>query len=300
MNFSQLRCFIYVVDNLSFTVAARKLDFSQSAVSKSIKELEKEVNVKLLDRSPHKLMVTAAGKYFYQIALDILKKRDSAVDYMQHKSVASDLTHIRIGMSANPLEHYIIPLFLQKFNLQYKNYDFTFIINFLVDYLSQLQERKIDMALLTSDVIKDSDDVIFSPYVPVKYWVALPSGHPLERYEAITFNQLYQQKILLPYTDRSLPDIFRLNQTFLTKLGPDQIKWLDEYFLMYDFIKARQGIGIIPNFCINKNINFVSYRPLKYKSNCSYGLTYLKDGKPHNIGWISTALEQVIKENIIN
>ena len=64
MNFSQLRCFIYVVDNLSFTVAARKLDFSQSAISKNIKELEKEVNVKLLDRSPHKLMVTAAGKYF--------------------------------------------------------------------------------------------------------------------------------------------------------------------------------------------------------------------------------------------
>ncbi|MBI0120827.1 LysR family transcriptional regulator [Lactobacillus kullabergensis] len=300
MNFSQLRCFIYVVDNLSFTVAARKLDFSQSAISKNIKELEKEVNVKLLDRSPHKLMVTDAGKYFYQIALDILKKRDSAVDYLQHRSASADLTQIRIGMAANPLEHYIIPLFLQKFNLQCKDYDFTFIINFLVDYLSQLQERKIDLALLTSDVIKDSDDVVFKPYVPVKYWVALPFGHPLEKYETISLNQLCRQKILLPYTDRSLPDIYQLNQTVLSKLGPDQIKWVDEYFLMYDFIKARQGVGIIPNFCINKNVNFVSYRPLKYKSIYYYGLTYLRDDEPGNAGWISDVLEQVIRKNIIN
>lgn len=299
MNFSQLRCFIYVVDNLSFTVAAKKLDFSQSAISKNVKELEKEINVKLLDRSYHKLIVTEAGKYFYQIALDILKKRDSAVDYMQHKTMSTKLEQIKIGISANPLEHYIIPSFLQKFNSQHNNCDFTFIINFLVDYLSQLQDRKINLALLTSDVIKDSKDVIFVPYVPVKYWVALPTGHPLEEQKSISFDLLYDQEILLPYTDRSLPDIYQLNQIILTRLTPDQVKWVDEYFLMYDFIKARQGLGIIPNYCINKKIKSVTYRPLQYKTKTFYGLAYLKDDVPDNEVWISDAFEQVIKNNVI-
>ncbi|MBA1392706.1 LysR family transcriptional regulator, partial [Lactobacillus sp. XV13L] len=247
MNFSQLRCFIYVVDNLSFTVAARKLDFSQSAISKNIQELEKEINVKLLDRSRRKLIVTDAGKYFYQIALDMLKKKDSAVDYLQHKVTQSSLNQVKIGFSANPLEHDILPVFLRTSSAHHSNYDFTFVVNFLVDYLSQLQDHKIDLALLTSDIIKDADNIAFLPFTQVHYWVALPVNHPLEDQKEIAMEMLDNQKMLLTYTDRSLPDIYKLNETLIAKLGPDQIKWVDEYFLMYDFIKARQGVGIMPN-----------------------------------------------------
>jgi DNA-binding transcriptional LysR family regulator len=62
MNFRQLECFIAVVDEGSFTRAARRVGISQPSLSQHIRALEADVDGTLIDRLPHGVSLTPAGR----------------------------------------------------------------------------------------------------------------------------------------------------------------------------------------------------------------------------------------------
>src|SRR5437763_668990 len=62
MNFRQLECFIAVVDEGSFTRAARRLGITQPSLSQHIKTLESELDGAVLDRLPRGVSLTPAGR----------------------------------------------------------------------------------------------------------------------------------------------------------------------------------------------------------------------------------------------
>ena len=68
----QLEYFVRVVEEKSFTRAAEKLFISQPALSKSIRSLEKELDVTLFKRDPRELSLTSEGEWVYHYAVDIL------------------------------------------------------------------------------------------------------------------------------------------------------------------------------------------------------------------------------------
>jgi len=62
MNFRQLECFVAVVDEGSFTRAARALGITQPSLSQHIKTLEAELEGTVLDRLPRGVSLTPAGR----------------------------------------------------------------------------------------------------------------------------------------------------------------------------------------------------------------------------------------------
>jgi len=62
----QLRCFDAVVSEGSFQSAAEKLRRSQPTISSSIKNLETELRISLLDRSGYRVVLTEAGRSFHE------------------------------------------------------------------------------------------------------------------------------------------------------------------------------------------------------------------------------------------
>ena len=73
----QMRYFVTVVDENSFTEAAEKLFISQSAVSQQIKALEEELGVPLMVREKRKFTLTSAGAYFYRRSKALVDEADA-------------------------------------------------------------------------------------------------------------------------------------------------------------------------------------------------------------------------------
>ena len=62
----QLQCFEAVVSEGSFQAAAEKLLRAQPSVSASVKNLEEQLQLTLLDRSGYRVKLTEAGRSFYE------------------------------------------------------------------------------------------------------------------------------------------------------------------------------------------------------------------------------------------
>ncbi len=79
MNLTQLRYFVAVVENGSMTKAAQVTFVSQSAISKTIKQLEGELGVLLFNRVGKNIILNRQGKLFYSYVVDGLRLIDHGV-----------------------------------------------------------------------------------------------------------------------------------------------------------------------------------------------------------------------------
>jgi DNA-binding transcriptional LysR family regulator len=75
--------FTRVVEAKSFSEAARQLGVAKSAVSKQVSLLEKEVGIRLLNRSTRNISLTEAGEIFYRHCQDVITRTHVALDELR-------------------------------------------------------------------------------------------------------------------------------------------------------------------------------------------------------------------------
>lgn len=79
----QLRAFVTVAHELSFTRASEKLYVTQSALTSSLKAFEAEIGVRLLDRSTRSIALTAEGRSFLPVADRLLRELHESLDQLR-------------------------------------------------------------------------------------------------------------------------------------------------------------------------------------------------------------------------
>ena len=109
----QLRAFVAVVEEGSFTLAARKIFVTQSAVSHSLRTLEEQLACRLLDRSGKRIAVTEEGELLLRRCKRVIFELEQAsrdLDGLRRWGQ----TRIRIG-APHSLCHFLIPSVLREF-----------------------------------------------------------------------------------------------------------------------------------------------------------------------------------------
>ena len=85
MQFDQLRLFVDLVKEQSFTKVAERNYITQPAVSLSIQKLEDELGTKLLERTTRRVLITEEGRILYGYAREILEKAQEAKAVLQER-----------------------------------------------------------------------------------------------------------------------------------------------------------------------------------------------------------------------
>jgi DNA-binding transcriptional LysR family regulator len=86
MDFKQIEAFVNVVRYKSFSKAADATFFTQPTISTHIRNLEKELGVKLLDRKSRIVEMTPQGSKFYKYAVEMINARAQAFDALTDTS----------------------------------------------------------------------------------------------------------------------------------------------------------------------------------------------------------------------
>jgi DNA-binding transcriptional LysR family regulator len=113
----QLRYFLAAAETGQFSMAATRTHVSQSAITNAVLLLEASLGVRLFDRRPHGVTLTADGQRFYHRTRDILDSLDDCLREPQLPAVELKGS-IRIGASYTLLGYFLPPL-LARFRNQF-------------------------------------------------------------------------------------------------------------------------------------------------------------------------------------
>ncbi|SPL69329.1 LysR family transcriptional regulator [Acinetobacter stercoris] len=116
-NLFDIRIFICIVENSSFTLAAQKLGISRSAAGKSLSKLENQLNTRLLYRTTRQVSLTDEGQLFYQHSLKILNEIENAESAL-NKTKQYPRGKLKISMPVAFGRLHVLPI-LQKYLIQW-------------------------------------------------------------------------------------------------------------------------------------------------------------------------------------
>lgn len=169
MDLHYLKIFYEVAKEKSFTKAAAKLYINQSAVSIQVKKFEDILKAKLFDRTSKKIRLTYAGEALYQMAEDIFDKVQRA-EIEITKIIESDKFKIVIG-ATSVIGEPLLPRLLKSFSEKHSEIEYEILISRKENLVKSLKEGTIDVLIIDSEHIVDSNLEIFHmdtvPYILV-------------------------------------------------------------------------------------------------------------------------------------
>lgn len=145
INYELYKVFYYVATSLSFSEASKQLYISQSAVSQSIKTLEKKLEQSLFIRSTKRVQLTPAGKL-------LLKHIEPAMNLIQRgesqllETGALGLGQLHIGASDTVCRYFLVP-YLNQFHKLFPNVPIKVTNAASLNCVELLEQGKVDIII---------------------------------------------------------------------------------------------------------------------------------------------------------
>ncbi|MBR3909748.1 MAG: LysR family transcriptional regulator, partial [Anaerotignum sp.] len=143
INYELYKVFYYVASSLSFSEASKKLYISQSAVSQSIKTLEKKLGQSLFIRSTKKVQLTPAGSLLLkhiEPAMNLISRGESQL----LDSGTLGLGQLHIGASDTICRYFLVP-YLKEFHKKFPNVPIKVTNATSIQCVELLDQRKEDL-----------------------------------------------------------------------------------------------------------------------------------------------------------
>lgn len=249
INYELYKVFYHVAATLSFSEASKQLFISQSAVSQSIKVLERKLNQPLFIRSTKKVQLTPEGEILLkhiEPAMNLIKKGENQL-LEAHTLNGGQL---RIGASDTICRYYLVP-YLNQFHKKYPNIHIKVTNQTSIECVRFLENGQADFIItnypnsaltnhLKTQVINEFHDV----------FAASRTAFPLEG-QSLTLESLLDYPIMMldrkSTTSEFLHQLFQKNQLDLVP----EIE-LSSNDLLIDLARIGLGIAFVPDFCIPK------------------------------------------------
>lgn len=250
INYELYKVFYHVAATLSFSEASKQLFISQSAVSQSIKVLEKKLNQTLFIRSTKKVQLTPEGEI-------LLKHIEPAINLIQKGEnqllEANTLNggQLRIGASDTICRYYLVP-YLNKFHKAYPNVHIKVTNQTSIECAHLLENGQVDFIITNypNSGLSNAQNVrVINEFSDV--FVANQEYFPLKG-QTVSLQKLQTYPILMldrkSTTSEFLHHMFQKEQLDLVP----EIE-LSSNDLLIDLARIGLGIAFVPDFCIPEN-----------------------------------------------
>jgi len=203
MELRHLNYFVTVAELANFTKASRRLRVAQPALSRQVRDLEEELGVVLLERSPRGARLTPAGEAFLPEAQAVLARAAEARGVAK-AFATGERGELRIGYAPSPTVE-LLPRILHAYQseapgMRVRLHDLT-----TEELLGGLRAGTLDAALMVRPGRRDLTGLVFEELIRYPACVAMKPGHPLLRSRRVALRELADQP-LLAYTRADYPE----------------------------------------------------------------------------------------------
>ena len=193
MELRHLRCFLAVAEELHFARAAEKLHIEQSPLSRTVKELEKELGVQLFIRTSRSTRLTFAGRLFLKHVPRVFTALEQARESV--KSAANGFHgQLRIALS-DGITPSRLPALLARCREEDPELEIRLFEVSLAQQLKGLHDDLYDAGFSMADDVGDS--IIVEPVWDDELMVAVPARHPALAYKRIPLEEVLRYPLVL-------------------------------------------------------------------------------------------------------
>lgn len=196
-DFRQLRYFIAVAEELSFTRAAQRLHLSQPPLSQQIQALEEDLGVRLLERNKRNVALTGPGQVFLEQARQILAKADEARQRAA-EAAAGFSGQLRLAYTVSVSFHPALPQTLLRYGQRAPNVHVQLSEMYTEPQFAALRAGQIDVGFVRDEPSHETDARALRLEVIDRepLLLALPAGHALAERDSLRMEDLAGERFV--------------------------------------------------------------------------------------------------------
>ncbi|MDD5936958.1 MAG: LysR family transcriptional regulator [Clostridiales bacterium] len=247
INYELYKVFYYVAKTLSFSEAATELFISQSAVSQSVKVLEKRLNQVLFIRSTKRVSLTKEGEMLFKHIEPAINLISRGENQLLNSTPAGGM-QLRIAASDTICRYFLVP-YLNKFHKTYPDVHIKIINGTSLKCAELLETNQVDLIVANSpNSALNNNQHIREIKTFRDVFVAKPDVFPYKG-QALSLAQLQQLPILM-LSKLSTTSAFLHNLFLQHSLDLVPAIELSSNDLLIDLAKIGLGIAFVPDFCV--------------------------------------------------
>jgi DNA-binding transcriptional LysR family regulator len=261
MDLRQLRYFMTVAEEGHITRAAERLGIQQPPLSRLIKTIERELDVRLFVRKPRGVELTEAGSSFRREVGQVLAGLENAVETTK-STARGERGRICVGVTPTGPFVPLVPRVMNEFRRAFPNVNVTVEERLSSELIDLVRSNRADVAFLWTP---RAEGLVSIPLLHEPLVVALPSRHPLAR----PANRSIPVKLLATETFivYGRKDGFGLYAStivacraagFSPKFGQESPRLASALNL----VAAGLGLFFVPSSIQRINMHGVTYKPL--------------------------------------
>jgi len=245
MEIHQLRYFVAVADEGSFSRAAAKVRVAQPSLSQQIRKLEAEVGQPLFDRLPRSVVLTEAGRCLIDYARQILASIGDA-----RRCVDELKSEIAGGLSVGAIPTiapYVLPELIGKFQKHYPEVTLEIVEDVTDGITRRVEAGELDVALAST--CQQSPTLRREALGNEPLLALVPKGHPLAKKTLVTLDDLKSQRFLLLHEMHCLSQ--QVNHLLaVRRLRPEVALAGSQLGTIANMVAAAIGVSIVPQMMV--------------------------------------------------
>ena len=240
IDFELYRIFVAVAKEENITKASTKLNISQPAITKQIKNLENQLSLKLFDRKSKGLSLTLDGKKLYEKLKNPIEELNKVDEQVGKEKSINIGTHNHMGSC-------IFGDVINDYCLKYQNVNLNLICEETPEMMKKLKNKEIDIVFSK----KDNEDIANGiEYIKLGYLhdVIIASKESTFAHQKLTLENIEEQTIYTPRTYAQA--VARIKE--LT-LGKNLKLRNSSYKTILELASSGKALGLITREYIDKN-----------------------------------------------
>lgn len=244
----QLRAFSYVVKFGTVARAAEALFLSASSVSLQLSALEKELGVRLLERTRPRLALTREGQMLYDIVRPLVEGIENLDQQFRTLRRGLDAGEVHVAAGASTIQ-YLLPPLVRDYRERFPEVRLQLSNVTGKDGLALLRSDQIDFAV--GSMLDVPHDLSYEPVHWFDPMLIMPLDHPLAAKDDILLPDLSPYGLILPpqrLTTYRLVDLVFQQSKVPYRVAIEVGGWE----VIKQYVAMGLGISIVTGICINE------------------------------------------------
>jgi DNA-binding transcriptional LysR family regulator len=258
MDIRHLRHFVAAVDHGNMLRASESIHITQPALTKSIKTLEDDLQIKLFNRHPKGVEATIFGRQLYEHAMLIINQLDRAEKEIR-AGVKGEIGHIRIGFGWNFAGDMLVNALFDVLKL-HPNITISVVSKPFEEISKMLRHGDLDLAVAIFPLDQSDAELKYETLVVDEFRTICRREHPLADQPMQTLEQLAEQDWILCDGPELVVRLFRAMFLDEDLPVPKPVVQTNSIFILKSALHREDYLSLVPPSIVHEELESGAFK----------------------------------------